>query len=478
MHSGANAADQGLKYPKDEFAERALLGAMIVSPGAAQEAKQMGVRPWDFYSDSHKVISETIFRALDERDGRGVGFNGIDITELLGRLEQSGELRFVGGALYLSSLLDGVPERTDASEYIRTVKKFSKLRTIQGICLKAAKEVGEPHSEPDLLIPGLMTKLSGADLSPEEEPVKHVKNGTQEYLDMLEAVQGGKLEGGISSGYHELDECIGAFRPGLFYLIAGRATMGKTAVAINLIQKMAIDNNRGVLFFTMEMSSDEIAERFLKLETSLKNEHVFKPNTMENNDWDEVNREAGRLTKSSLFLDHSPILTIEDLVLRTKRHKIRHNLDIVFIDYIQLLRTSKGVGKGSNYRVLELSEISRALKALAKELRIPVVAMAQLNRNIDGRRGTSRVKQKPKPKYFLSDLKDCGSLEQDADAVIFLHRDEVVDPDTVDKNRMDIMIMKQRNGPLTNLKFEFSGEKMKLSPGYERCLENKASFLF
>lgn len=437
-------SDFNLVLPSDEFAERALLGSMLIDNRYTNEVFS-DLSSEDFYSASNKKIASAISYLVNKGEH-------IDIITISEYLKRKKELKFVGGYDYINSLTDGIPQNLNISEYIKIVKDRSSLRKIiitsMGVIQKGVENKTETEN--------ILNELQEDIIKISESRIKRgfLSSGEliQGTLDEVESIQKSGESEGLKTGFSELDNITSGFQKGELIVIAARPSMGKTALALNIASKMATDTGKSVGFFSIEMSKTQIMMRLLALETkiSISALRTGKPH-LNQKEWNDLELAASQLKKANLFIDDSASLSIIEMKTRARRLKNERDLDIIFVDYLQLMKVTGDLIRRNDSRAQEVAMITASLKEMAKELEIPVVALAQLNRAPE-QRGTKR---EGGMKYQLSDLKESGAIEQDADVVMFLHREEQNDKDTERKGEADLIIAKQRNGPTGRIVLAF-----------------------
>ena len=451
--------------PFNLIAEKAILGAMLIDNSYVNLVFST-LKSDDFYSNSHKLISASISNLVEQG-------SKADIVTVCDELEKQGKLKIVGGISYVSSLVDEVPENINVSEYIRIVKDNSSLREI----IRASYEVIENSTGNDADVESILGKLHDNIISISSERLKggFVDTGslTPIVLEKIEQIQKRGESLGIKTGFIDLDEITSGFHNSELIVIAARPSMGKTAIALNIALNMALKQDKSVGFFTIEMDRTQILMRMLAVDAkiSLKSLRSGKPRLTQE-DWGKLELSATAISKSKIFIDDSAPISIIELKTRARRLKSEKKLDIIFVDYLQLIELSKDMDRKNYTLAQQIGKISAALKSLAKELEIPVVALAQLNRAPE-HRGTSKKKggsESGIPRYQLSDLRESGNIEQDADLIIFLHRQEQIDHDTERKGIADLIIAKQRNGPTGRIELAYISEYTKFS-NYEYIVE-------
>ncbi len=430
--------------PHDEIAEKALLGAMLLDNRYVNQVfAEIGSD--DFFRDSHVLIAEAVLHLSNS----GAAADIITVSSLL---EKRKKLQFVGGHAFITSLVDDIPDNLDIQEYVKIVKDRSLLRKIiltsRGIIQKGVDPAADTIS--------LLNEMQEEIIKISEDRVKKGFVGTAEMvpeaMELIERIQGGGEGQGLKTGFYELDDITSGFQNGDLIVFAARPSMGKTALALNIAVHMAVKEEKSVAFYSIEMSRLQVLMRMMAVHArvSMAAIRTGKPN-LTKKEWGDLELAAAELQKAKLYVDDSASLSIVEMKARARKLKAEKNLDIVFIDYLQLMKVTGENLRRSDTRAQEVAVITASLKELAKELQIPVVAMAQLNRSPETRGG----KREKGPKYQLSDLKESGSIEQDADVVIFIHRDDQFDKDSERKGEADLIVAKQRNGPTGRITLAF-----------------------
>ncbi|MCU0276359.1 MAG: replicative DNA helicase [Acidobacteria bacterium] len=422
--------------PHDEIAEKALLGAMLLDNRYVNQVFSE-VSSEDFFRDSHVLVAQAVLQLTNAG-------SAADIITVSSLLEKRKKLQFVGGHAFITALVDDIPESLDIQEYIKIVKDRSTLRKI----ILTSRGIIQKGVDPGADTVSLLNEMQEDIIKISEDRVKKGFVGTSEMvpeaMQLIERIQGGGEAQGLKTGLYELDDITSGFQNGDLIVFAARPSMGKTALALNIAVHMAVKEEKSVAFFSIEMSRLQVLMRMLAIhaKVSMAAIRTGKPHLTQK-EWRDLELAASELQKAKLFVDDSASLSIVEMKARTRKLKVERNLDIVFVDYLQLMKVTGEHLRRSDTRAQEVAVITAALKELAKELQIPVVAMAQLNRAPETRGG----KREKGPKYQLSDLKESGSIEQDADVVIFIHRDDQFDKDSERKGEADLIVAKQRNGP-------------------------------
>ncbi len=426
--------------PHSAEAERSVLGAMLQNTGALSTAVEM-LTPDDFYVPAHRFIFEAAKYLADTH-------RAVDLITMDAELEHRGTLAGIGGAEYLIELLNFVPTVVNLKDYIRIVSEKSTLRRLiqaSGEISQASyaqdQEVGRILSMAEKKIFDIVMRREGS------EDLQHIRDvlaRTYEQMEELARLKGGVS--GVSTGFVGLDNLLTGLHGGELVLVGARPSMGKTSFAIN-IASSAVRKGKKVAIFSLEMPREQIAMRILCGEARVNMQYVRK-GQLRDDDWMKLAKYLAPLANSELYIDDTSGLTPGQLRSRCRRMMMEHGLDLIVVDYLQLMSTDSR----SESRQLEVAEISRGLKAVAQELKVPLLACAQLSRANEKRSGANL-------RPVLSDLRDSGSIEQDADVVMFLHREAYYKRDEgVPDNTAEVIIAKQRNGPLGTVKLAWLGE--------------------
>jgi replicative DNA helicase len=436
--------DAGL--PANIDAEKTILGAILLDNAAHSEAAEK-LEADDFSLDSHRRIFLRMTELMNEQ-------RAVDIVTLSNELARYKEVEAVGGVAYLASLTEGLPRRPVIEEYIRIVKDKSLLRRLMLICSSAiARAADQGESALDV--------LGAAESQLMEVSEKGITNGFQS-LDQIVANSFGSIDNlykesrevtGLATDFTDLDRMTSGFQNGELIIIAARPSMGKTAFAINIAQNAAVNHDATVAVFSLEMSKESLLRRMLASQAWVDQRNL-QTGFLGREDHDKLEKALGQLVESKVFIDDSAAISLSEMRAKARRLKQTHGaLDLIVVDYLQLMTASVGSagGKGYENRTQEVSAVSRGLKALAKELQVPVVALSQLSRASE-RRGDDK-------RPMLSDLRESGSIEQDADVVAFIHREayynRTEEMSEADKAKSEIIIAKQRNGPTDTVFLNF-----------------------
>lgn len=412
-----------------------LLGSLLIDPEHVLPKVADLLEPSDFSQPAHQHIYQATMELYGER-------KELDVLTLSETLQRQGYLDLIGGAAYLTLLTNAVPTVTHASDYARIVADFSTKRRL----LSTTAAINDATAnEGD--IDSLLAKAESAIFAVGK---RRVKQNTESLSDILtqtlsrmEQAQNGTLVRGVSTGYQEADGILTGLQNSDLIVIAARPAMGKTAFALNLARNVGIMQNVPTLIFSLEMSKDQLVDRLLSMETSIPTDRL-RGGMVTTEEMDKVVNTMGILADAPVYIDDTPNVTIQMLRARARREDHLHHLGLIIVDYLQLM---SGMAKrGQTNREQEIAEISRGLKIIARELNIPVIALSQLSRMVETR--TPQIPQ-------LSDLRESGAIEQNADIVAFLYRDDYYNPDTLRQNMTDLIIRKHRNGRIGSVEFYF-----------------------
>ena len=431
-------ADKKLKTGKDPYlyhlppqsleAEESILSAILVDNDTLLEVLEI-LSPEDFYRSAHQKI----FSAISELFSRN---EPVDLVTLTNILREHDQLEEIGGAAYLANLVDTVPLAVNAQYYAKIVYDKACLRRLIEKTNSIAKRCFEDRGDVDNVIDfaeSSIFEISENKIRPTFYPIGKI---IESNIDVLEERQGNRtLVTGVATGFTKLDELTAGLQKSDLVILAGRPGMGKTAFALNIAKNAAVDSNIPVAIFSLEMSKEQLSLRMLSSEARIDSSRLRR-GFISQDDWIKITDSAGVLSQAPIFIDDSPNITALEIRAKSRRLKMEKNIGLIIIDYLQLMKGRIAAER----RDLEISEISRSLKALAKELDIPVVALSQLNRKLE-----ERSDKRPQ----LADLRESGALEQDADVVAFLYRDELYnrDENNPNKGKAELIVSKQRNGP-------------------------------
>jgi len=430
--------------PHDKEAEQGVLGAIIHNNEAFYQASEI-LQPEHFFSPAHRELFKAMQGLTEQQDP-------IDEITLGNFLKSRNKLEQVGGLVYIAELVDVTPVTANVLVYAEIVREKHQLRQL----IDAATEIASRGRGSQENVQGLIQEAENVFLNLATNATRHSFMRLKELLlrsfESLEAAQE-RVEGvtGVPTGFEELDHYTSGLQPGDLIILAARPSMGKTSFALSIARHAAAQKQVGTVVFTLEMSKEQMAQRMLCSEASVDSQKLRVGN-LDDFDWDKLAAAAGSLSEAPVFVDETPEVTPLGIKAIARRIQAEHGLGLIVVDYLQLMRANQR----TDNREQEIAEISRGLKAVAKELNVPVLACAQLNRALEGR---------PDKRPRLSDLRESGAIEQDADLVMFIYRDEVYNPDTEDHGIAEIHIAKHRNGPITTTK---SGIRLAFIPQFTK----------
>ncbi len=425
--------------PQNLEAEESVLGGILLDPDALDRIIEI-MSAADFYRDAHRTIFETML-ALSERG------EPIDLITLSDALKARGQLPQVGGATFLAELGDKVPSAANVAHYARIVRDKAVLRSlirvsgeIVGRCYDSQDDIEQFLDEAERLI----YDVSEQRIRPAFVKIEDIIVDTIKTIEQLSERK--DLVTGVATGFLDLDSKTAGLQPAELVIIASRPSMGKTTFALNIAQYVALHGRASVGFFSLEMTKEQLVMRLLCAEARVDSSRLRTGHA--DRDFPRLAMAAGRLAEAPIFIDDTPSLNILEIRAKARRLKREHGLDLIIVDYLQLMHGLPNNKREEN-RVQELAEISRGLKALAKDLQVPVVALSQLNRQVE-----TRGDRRP----IMSDIRESGSIEQDADVIMFIYRDEVYHQESPDEGTAEIIIGKQRNGAIGTVRLSFRGE--------------------
>lgn len=442
--------------PQNIEAEQSVLGSLLIDPQAIIAVSTF-LRPDDFYRETHADIYAAMVALHERREP-------IDFVTVCDALERQGRLQSVGGPGYLTSLINMVPTSIHVEHYARIVERTAVLRRLIGaageIAALAYQEVDEVESIIDQAEAALF-KVSQRQVSQSLVPIRQIVGEYFDRIEYLHEHQGEMI--GLPTGFIDLDRLLNGLQKSDLIVVAGRPGMGKTSFALALARHAALRQNAVVALFTLEMSSTQLVQRLISSETGIDSQRL-QVGRVHDAEWETFVRVSSKLAESAIFIDDTPSPTPMEIRTKARRLAAEHGVDLIIIDYLQLMQAGN---HRSENRVQEISYISRALKGLARELNVPVVALSQLSRAVESRQDKHPI---------LSDLRESGSIEQDADVVIFLYRDEIYNPDTELQNIAEAIVSKHRNGPTGAITLRFRKELVRFEnlapyeefPGDER----------
>lgn len=445
--------------PHHDESEQAVLGALLLDATAYDRIADK-ISENDFFTGDHRKLFAAIVTMINRNQP-------LDVVTLAEYLESRGQLDDIGGVVYIASLVQNTPSAANIAHYAATVVDKSILRKVafeaDELRVRAFQANGESGqqlldvAQGKFMAIGERMQKSGSTL----QSVQHILTSLTDHIDeQFTRRQSGDDNPviGLETSLHDLDELTTGLQGGDLIIIAGRPSMGKTALAINMAEHAAVNNDLPVAVFSLEMDAKRLTSRSLASLSGVNSQRIWTGRIYDQ-EWDRITTGLGKLNNAPLFIDDDGTLTVNDIKARARRvHRECGGLKLIVIDYLQLINTAQK----SHNRAEDLSEISRELKRLAKELNVPVIALSQLNRSVESR---------PNKRPVLSDIRECGAIEQDADIIIFVYRDEYYNPDSQDKGTAEIIVAKQRNGPVATVRANFNANLTRFEnfhmPSYE-----------
>lgn len=422
--------------PQNIEAECGVLGSIIIDPEAVVQVADF-LHPDDFYRDAHRTIYSIVIQLYEQREPA-------DFITLCDELEGLNKLEEIGGAGYITSLINQVPTSANVEYYGRIVERTAVLRRL----IHAAGQIAAlAYEEPDAnvamdkseqLIFGITQRHARSSFS----AMKDLLSNYMEKLDLLHQRRGTIV--GVPTGFKDLDHLTGGLQRSDLIILAARPAVGKTSLCLSVAHNSAIRYNQSIALFSLEMSKEQLVQRLLSMDAGIDQQRL-RNGWIEDDEWARIVDAMGTLSNAKIWIDDTAGISTMEMRSKARRLQAEQGIDMIIVDYLQLMQSSVA-GKRNDNRVQEVSEISRNLKGLARELNVPVLALAQLSRTVESRQ--SKVPQ-------LSDLRESGSIEQDADVVMFIYRDDVYNPDSERKNIADIIIAKHRNGPVGEVSLYF-----------------------
>lgn len=431
--------------PQSVDAEASLLGSILIDSDAIVKIADI-VRVDDFYDEKHRHIYQAAIELYESH-------SPIDVLTLANKLQENKLLEKIGGAVYLTELTNFVPTASHVNQYADIVAQKSMRRRL----IKASQKIASLGFDETN---NLHELIESAESSIFEVSQQHIKQDVisletilGESFDRLDELHKdkGKLRG-VPTGYKDLDNVLAGLQHSDLIVLAARPSMGKTALALNIAHNIAIESKQPVLIFSLEMSKEQLVDRMIAM-TSGVDAWSLRTGQLSDSDFEKISRAMGTLSEAQIFIDDTPSITVSELRTKARREAHIRPLGLIIIDYLQLMSGGARYGGDAN-RVQEISEISRGLKGIARELNVPVLALSQLSRSVENR--SPQIPQ-------LADLRESGSIEQDSDVVAFIYREEYYNQETDRKNISDILIKKHRNGPTDNIELYFDREKQRFS---------------
>lgn len=431
--------------PQNIDSEISLLGSILIDSDAIVKVADV-VDEADFYDKKNALIFSAVTKLF-------LKHNPIDVLTLTEQLKNDGNLEFIGGASYLSELTNFVPSATHAARYAQIVAEKAMRRRI----IKSSQEIiehsfqeNEDISQLIELAESKLFQVSNKHIKQDVVSLENILSESFERLDELHKDKG--TIRGIPTGFKDVDNMLAGFQRSDLIVLAARPSMGKTALSLNFAHNIASKSSQPVLIFSLEMSKEQLIDRLLASEADV-NAWNLRTGNLTDTDFEKIGQAMGSLSEALIYIDDSPGITVNDIRTKARREAHKHPLGLIIVDYLQLMSGGNRFGDSGN-RVQEISEISRGLKGIARELNVPLLALSQLSRSVE-----SRSPQIPQ----LADLRESGSIEQDADVVAFMYREEYYNPETDRKNITDIFIKKHRNGPVGGLELYFDRDKQRFN---------------
>jgi replicative DNA helicase len=433
--------------PQNLVAEQSVIGSMLIDKNAIVRTIEI-LSPDSFYRDAHRYIYEAILKLFE----LGEPVDSVTVTELL---RKEDKLDMVGGSVYIADLINSVPTSANVEHYAKIVDEKAVLRRLIEAGTKIVQDAFDEPENVDFILDSAEKNIFKIALKRLKEGFHKIDGVLKNVLDKIDKLYDRhETLTGLSSGFPDLDNLTAGFQNADLIIIAARPSVGKTALALNIAQNVAVKKNVPVAFFSLEMSKEQLAQRILCSEAEIDAIRL-KTASLPDSGWKKLTKALSKLSEAQFFIDDSAAITSMEIRAKARRLKAEHGLGLVIIDYMQLM---SGRSRVEN-RVQEISEIARSLKTLARELDIPVIALSQLSRAVEQR--NDRIPR-------LSDLRESGEIEQTADLVIFIHRDDYYNPASEKANVAEIIIAKQRNGPTGTIELVFRKEIAKFVPKESR----------
>ncbi|HSX28988.1 MAG TPA: replicative DNA helicase [Candidatus Saccharimonadales bacterium] len=431
------------QQPQNVEAEASLLGAILIDADALVKVADT-VRADDFFDPRHQRIYEAIVTLYERR-------SPIDVLTLADQLKGAGFLDMVGGPAYLTELTNFVPTASHAEQYAEIVAQKALRRRL----ISASKQMTELGYDESKQLRELIEEAEQRLFQVSQQHVKQsivsLETILADSFDRLDDLHKdkGKIRG-VPTGFKDLDNVLAGLQRSDLFILAARPSMGKTAFVLNLAHNVAIQAKEPVLFFSLEMSKEQLVDRLLSMESGV-DAWALRTGNLTDQDFERIGQAMGTLSEAKIYIDDTPGISVSDMRTKARREAHQHGLGLIIVDYLQLMSGGSKFGSSDN-RVQEISEISRGLKGVARELNVPLIALSQLSRSVENR--TPQIPQ-------LADLRESGSIEQDADVVAFIYREDYYNPETENKNITTILIKKHRNGPTDNVDLYFERDKQR-----------------
>ncbi len=428
--------------PNNIEAEVSLLGAILIDPDAIVKIADK-VTENDFFDPRNRAIYKAMSKLYDSHQA-------IDVLTVSNQLKNIKELEVAGGPTYLTEITNFVPTASHVEDYANIVVQKSFRRRLIIASNEINELVKDESKDLNQLVEESETKIFDVSQNQIKQNIVSLESILSESFDRLDELHKDKKKiRGIPTGFTDLDNMLAGFQRSDLLVLAARPSMGKTALALNFAHKVAVSSQKPVLVFSLEMSKEQLVDRLLAMESGV-NAFNLRTGTLTDADFEKIGNALGTLSEAQIFIDDSPGITINDLRTKARRESHKRDIGLIIVDYLQLMSGTRSNSDGN--RVQEISEISRGLKIIARELNVPVLALSQLSRSVENR--SPQIPQ-------LADLRESGSIEQDADVVMFIYREEYYKPDTDRQKITDIYIKKHRNGPTGKVELYFDNDKQR-----------------
>ncbi len=434
--------------PNNLEAERSILGAILLDDRAVLTVFE-SINSQDFYLDSHRKVFEKMLQLMNNS-------RPIDLVTLKDELQRANELESVGGAAYLASLTDGLPRALNIEHYARIVKEKSTLRRLIQVSSETMARSYQDEEEAEEILQHIEKAIFDIASQQFHSGFSSITPIVSDVFKKIEELSNRKAPvTGLETGFVDLDRMTAGLHPSDLIIVAARPGLGKTSLCLNIAQHAAIRMHKTVGIFSLEMSKEQLVKRLLCSEARI-DAHRINTGYLTKEDWNRLSRASGDLSETQIFIDDTASITVPELRSKARRLSLEHGLDLIIVDYLLLMS-----GSTTRYenRTQEISQISRGLKGIAKELSLPVIAVSQLSRAVEARRGDHRPQ--------LSDLRESGSIEQDADVVMFIYREDMINPTEENAGLAELIIGKQRNGPTGSIQLAFSKQFTKFDSLYQ-----------
>lgn len=438
-----NGGHLGAKLPPQNIdAEHSVIGALLLDKDAILTVVEI-LSPEDFYEERNSRIYRAILALFEKR-------SPLDMVTLTNELERTKELTEIGGGSYIVSLVNSTPSAANVAHYANIVRDKAVLRRL----ITSAVTISDLGFSEDEDVPAILDKAEQSLFAVSQKffrqkfiPIKDILTEAFDRIDKIHKEKGALR--GLPTGFRDLDGKLAGLQKSDLLILAARPSMGKTSLALNIAEHIAVEEKIPVAFFSLEMSKEQLVDRLISSQAGVDS-WKLRTGNLSDDDFPKIGYAMGTLSEAPFFIDDTPGLNVTEIRAKARRLQMEHDLGIIFVDYLQLIEGRSKSGDAN--RVQEISEISRSLKTLARELNVPVVALSQLSRAVEHR---------PDKRPQLSDLRESGSIEQDADVVMFIYRDDYYDENSEKKGITEILIRKHRNGPIGNVDLYFNAEQMR-----------------